>query len=181
LKFRIFLFNYFAERYARVCYECLNRPIDTESEEIADAAAVLARVSYELISKNGLESGDILEVEMLARKALRIKEKLFGRNSYKIKPLLSTLCSILELKGDYSDECKCLNEESLAIHIRYSGADSDSVRRINVTLSIFHHDIGIKSNVDIRYMLTYIILRYIDIEIYIYVHTYMYIYIYMYM
>jgi hypothetical protein len=32
-----------AERYARVCYECLTRPIDTGSKQVAIAARSLAQ------------------------------------------------------------------------------------------------------------------------------------------
>jgi hypothetical protein len=70
-----------AERYARITYECLTRPVDTESEEVANAAESLANVTYLLIHRKGVKDGDIVEAEMLSRKSLRIKEKIYGANN----------------------------------------------------------------------------------------------------
>jgi hypothetical protein len=66
-----------AERYARFLYDCLTRPIDPESEEVADAADTLATVIYNMINKNGTVH-DILEAETLSRKSIRIMERIQG-------------------------------------------------------------------------------------------------------
>lgn len=58
---------YDAERYARICYECLTKPVDTQSEEVRRAAEFLSRVTLKLIEKDVDDKGhDIVEVEMLA-------------------------------------------------------------------------------------------------------------------
>jgi hypothetical protein len=68
-----------AAPYARIYYECLSQPIDIESPEMADAAAILGEVAFRLIEKNGpARNGDIVEAEMLVRKAIRIAEKVKG-------------------------------------------------------------------------------------------------------
>jgi hypothetical protein len=70
---------YDAQRFASICYEILTRPIDTESDEVADAAYSLARVSFYLIRDQDAERGgeamerDLKFMEMLLRKAIRIK------------------------------------------------------------------------------------------------------------
>jgi hypothetical protein len=83
-----------AERYARISYECLTRPIDTESEEVANAAMLLADVTFQLILDG--KDGDIEEAEMLARKSLRIMQKIDGLNACSacsIKIVLSNILS----------------------------------------------------------------------------------------
>ncbi len=61
--------------YARISFELLTRPIDTESEEVANAVHVLADVTYQLIAQNGAADGDILEAEKLFRKTVRINKR----------------------------------------------------------------------------------------------------------
>jgi tetratricopeptide (TPR) repeat protein len=65
---------YDAERFARVCYDSLTRvPLDPDSYEAANAARNLTEVSCDLIRANGLDSVNIEEAEMLARKAVYSK------------------------------------------------------------------------------------------------------------
>lgn len=40
-----------AERYARICYECLTRPVETESIDVADAALSLAQIKIHHLMK----------------------------------------------------------------------------------------------------------------------------------
>ena len=69
-----------AERYARISYECLTRSIDTESEEVANAAESLANIMYNLI-RRGVEGVNVVEAEMLSRKVLRIRQRVNGANN----------------------------------------------------------------------------------------------------
>lgn len=39
---------YDTERYAKICYECLTRPVDPENRTVADAGELLASVKYAL-------------------------------------------------------------------------------------------------------------------------------------
>jgi hypothetical protein len=60
-----------AERFARICYDCLTKPIDIESIDVADAAEALAEATCIPIEHGGI--GNIIEAEKLDRKTLRIK------------------------------------------------------------------------------------------------------------
>jgi hypothetical protein len=67
------------ERYARVCYDSLTRPLlNPESVEAANAAINLAQASYNLVQENGLSIPDIEEAEMLAKEVVRIIKSLNG-------------------------------------------------------------------------------------------------------
>lgn len=89
--------DYDAERYARICYECLPRLVDTQSDEVGDAALALSTIIHLLIA-NGKE-GNIVEVEMLVRKAVLIKERLHGASHTDTARTYSNLCNVLILKG----------------------------------------------------------------------------------
>lgn len=95
-----------AERYARTCYECLSsQSVDAESDDIANAAESLAVVTSKLKNQDG---GDrIMEAEMLARKAVCIKEQIHGIDHFQTRSSLSSLSDILQLKGN-DDEVKVL-------------------------------------------------------------------------
>jgi hypothetical protein len=99
-----------AEPYARIAYQCLTRPVDTESIEVGNAAESLARLIHELVGEKGVEGGDIMEAEMLCKKSLRIKEKIHGPNG---RPIVNTkilLSNILQEIGNHDDERKKLLE-----------------------------------------------------------------------
>jgi tetratricopeptide (TPR) repeat protein len=118
LDFHSFCYKYYnfsemkqdAEWYARNSYECLTRPVDTESNEVASAAESLATVTFKLLLKyegEGKDHGDITEAEMLVRKALRIREKMFGRNHICTLASLTVLFEILQFAeglGNHYDE-----------------------------------------------------------------------------
>lgn len=133
---------YDAERYARISYECLTRPIDTECLEIGNAAESLARVSYELIVQNGPESGDIVETEMLARKAIRIRGRILGRNHPDLTRIFLTLSNILKMKGNCYKERRGLLEQALSIEIKQEGVDSKNAHSANFILGQFHLDLS---------------------------------------
>jgi predicted ABC-type transport system involved in lysophospholipase L1 biosynthesis ATPase subunit len=67
-------------------------------------------VALQLIDRNGPEGDDIVEIEMLARKALRIKEKIYGLTYFTLIPNLSTLDNVLKLKGNCEKERKDVME-----------------------------------------------------------------------
>jgi stalled ribosome rescue protein Dom34 len=54
-----------AERYVRISYECLTRPVDSESMMVADTAESLESVVHEFVRSG--EVGDIVEAKKLAR------------------------------------------------------------------------------------------------------------------
>jgi hypothetical protein len=131
---------YDAERYSRMSYECLTRPIDTESLDVANAAESLADVIYQLFLCKGLEGGDIVEAEMLARKSLRILEATFGSDDIcTIKVLLS---NILQIRGDRNNERKALLEQCLAYQLKRYGGDVGNVAKLNEGLANLHRDIS---------------------------------------
>jgi tetratricopeptide (TPR) repeat protein len=103
---------YDAERYAIICYECLTRPVDTESDEVAFAAEALARINHELVARN--KGGDHEKAEYLCRKSLRIWESLYEPDVFPIGIALDTLSDILILKENHDDEVKDLLERLLA-------------------------------------------------------------------
>jgi tetratricopeptide (TPR) repeat protein len=132
-----------AERYARICYECCTRPIDTESEEVADAAVELAHVTSKLIL-NG-KDGDIVEAEMLARKSLRIMQKIYGSNTSNTCPDKITLSNILSAKcGNHENERKSLLEQCLASYVKLQAGDGNFVARANDGLAKVHYRIASK-------------------------------------
>jgi hypothetical protein len=133
-----------AERFARICYECLTRPIDTESNEVGFAAEALATVTHRLLLQNGSSSsfGNIEEVEMLARKALKIKERIHGQNHYFTSSILYLISNILRLKKSREDEVLDLLDRSLAMSIKHVGVDHENVANYSLVLAEFHGHIG---------------------------------------
>lgn len=120
--------------------ECLTRPEEKNSIEVAKSAESLARVSYKLLLKNGPSSdyADIIEAEFLVRKAIRIKEVVYKTPSPVRAQSLNTLSDILQLKGDRNEEVQALLEEMLSIYSTSHGADSINVLVINSQLCKFH-------------------------------------------
>jgi tetratricopeptide (TPR) repeat protein len=133
-----------AERYARITYECLTRPFDTESMDVADAAQYLANVTYKLICRDGAEDSETMEAEMLSRKSLRIKEKLYGTNHCIIVNSKICLSNVLSIEGNHDDERKLLLEQCLAINIRRYGIDNVDTAIVNTGLANFHKEIARK-------------------------------------
>jgi tetratricopeptide (TPR) repeat protein len=85
--------------YARIYYECLTQPGNIESPETVSASAMLAKVVFCLIEKNGPDrNGDIVEAEMLARKAIRIEGRFEGPHLVP-DSLLIFLADIIEFKS----------------------------------------------------------------------------------
>lgn len=111
-----------AQRYARICYECLTRPVDTKSLEVAESAQSLGHGILRILSSGSNEGGYIIEAEMLVRKAISIKSKLFIRDHPYILHHLQTLSEILQYKnenGDHDQEVQGLYERCLAMCTEY--------------------------------------------------------------
>jgi tetratricopeptide (TPR) repeat protein len=113
-----------AARYARISYECQKGTGNPESLEVADAPESLSSVIYQLILRNGPESGDIMEAEKLAKTALHMKERIFGRDHSLLQSALFTLSKVLRQQGK-ENEAKDLLERNLAV---YSKKDSVSTQ-----------------------------------------------------
>jgi tetratricopeptide (TPR) repeat protein len=134
--------HYDAERFARICYQCLTRPpLDPESYEAAKAAGNLARASYNLIEANGLGSADIEEAEMLASEAVRIIRALKGPSDVNIPCFLLVLVNIRFKKKDYGEGAKSLLEDYLAHAIRDQGIDGEHTADIHDDLGHFYYQI----------------------------------------
>jgi hypothetical protein len=128
-----------AERFARICYEGLTRaPLDPESVEAAKGAATLAQATCNLISKNGPESADIEEAEMLARKAIRIMKERKGPASNELGYVFESLVRVRLLKEDFTGETKSLLEDYLSDAIRYETKDGENASLANRHLGQFH-------------------------------------------
>jgi hypothetical protein len=118
---------YDAERFARVCYEALTRgPLDPDCFEAARAAMNLANASCNLIIKNGPESADFDEAEMLARKAVRIVKELKGPGSNKMIIASQILFEVTLMKRNFIDETKNLLEDYFNDTVSYDEVDGES-------------------------------------------------------
>jgi hypothetical protein len=124
-------------------YNFLTHPIDTESEEVAEAANSLASVTYSLVVDNELV-GDIKEAEMLSRKSIRIMERIQGTDFYRKGPYLHTLSRVLNHTSGNEKEVKALLDQCLAIFKRTSkGPDirlgeNNNVALVSFDLCTFH-------------------------------------------
>lgn len=87
--------------------------MDDESNAIAHIALSLTRLSYELLIINGVEIGDLADVEMLARKSLRIIDHVWGVNHFfSMLPLLCVSDALSLKEGDHYEERRDLNERT---------------------------------------------------------------------
>jgi hypothetical protein len=142
---------YDAERFARICYEGLTRaPSDPDSFEAAKAARNLANASCNLICKNGPDSADIEEAEMLAKKAVRIMKELKGPVSSEMINAFQALVNVLMIRKNSIDETKNLLENYLSDAIRYQGVDLDgkSTGYANNHFGYFHRKLANISSCD---------------------------------
>lgn len=128
-----------AERYARISYDCLTRPVDTESIGVAHAAMALADVTYKLICESKQEGWNMLEAEMLARKAIRIYEKIYGHDNLAYQATaFQVLSKILTSIGNHDIEAKDLFEKALSIYVDSEGTNGHNVAIMNYQLGLFH-------------------------------------------
>lgn len=129
-----------AEGFARISYECLTRPVDNESEEVADAARSLADNIDAVLRSGG--DGDIVEAEMLSRKALRIMTGIHGSNHFVTSSVKIELSNILGHSSNSNDERKALLEQTLPSFIKLQGNNGDFVAKVNNGLGNVHNDIA---------------------------------------
>jgi hypothetical protein len=152
----IYTYFVYVFRYARICYECLSRPMNfnvvshcltnwvvgnhrTESELVANAAESLGKVVLKIFLNNEPETVDLLEVEDFFRKSNLIKEKLYGINHRGTVGGLQLLANVLWLrKGHHNGERLRLLETILATYISMSEGDSDNIAIANYNLSEYH-------------------------------------------
>lgn len=131
---------YKCELFARVCYEELTRPIDTESLDVAEFALALGQALNGLFKK-GAEGGNIEEAEMLIRKSIRISKKFYIANGI----LIINLCALsttLALKKDLSEERRLLLQQILDIRLgRVEGAEI-YVGYSQNNLGLYHLDVS---------------------------------------
>jgi tetratricopeptide (TPR) repeat protein len=128
-----------AERYARINYKCLTRPVDTESMAVANAAESLANVTYALVCEKGEEGGDIIEAEMRCRNSLRFKEKKYGTNDYATVVNKINLSNILQIIGNHDEERRDLLEQCLDINIDRTGINiSDTTDSVDLLLAVLN-------------------------------------------
>lgn len=118
------------ERYERKLYETLTPPKNNkrESDEFANTCESLSKLKGKLIAKQQQqqEGGgekdeqkyDLIEAEMLASRAVTIKERMYGRNSLYTYCSLFVLADILQLKESHYDEVKDLLDRSQAVSIK---------------------------------------------------------------
>lgn len=113
---------YDAERFARVCYDGLTRAP----------------------RENDPEGGDIIEAEMLARKAVHIMKEFKGPFSKASLLSCKVFFNIILFKKDFTDETKSLLEDYLSDAIRYEGVDGESTALAHSHLALFHSGISDK-------------------------------------
>jgi tetratricopeptide (TPR) repeat protein len=108
---------YDAERFANVIYESLTKPIDADNLAVAEAASIYARATYCLIKNNGYNNSnlnDVIKIEMLSNKALRIMDGLFGSVYGNKINILTTLYNTFRLKNanltENAEEVNLMNE-----------------------------------------------------------------------
>jgi hypothetical protein len=90
---------------------------------------------------------NIVETELLFRKALRIYQRLYGDeksvlsvNDYIIQNVKFSLSYILKLKGNHYDGSKGLLEQCLASQIRRNGENGENTIKAMEHLVAFHRD-----------------------------------------
>jgi hypothetical protein len=137
-----------ADRFVRQLYNFLTHPIDTESEEVAEAANSLASVTYSLVVDNELV-GDIKEAEMLSRKSIRIMERIQGPDFDRKGPYLHTLARVLNCTSGNENEAKDLLDQCLAIFKRISKrpdiihSENNNIALVSFDLCNFHARCGV--------------------------------------
>jgi tetratricopeptide (TPR) repeat protein len=130
---------YDCERYARVVYQYVSRPIDRENLDVADAALDLSSALCGLISERGAEGGSIVEAEMLVRKSIRISEGKFSPDILVLN--YAALSNIQAMNKDLSEERRCLLQLTLDIRLKREGADYYFVGVAQQNLGVYHRDV----------------------------------------
>jgi hypothetical protein len=95
-----------AEYYVCISYKCLTRSIDTETENVADAAGSLALVITNLMLTTGEESSDLVEAKILARKSLFAQELVYAPNHFTTVNPQIIISHVLSVKRNRNNEVK---------------------------------------------------------------------------
>lgn len=127
-----------AERYARVTYQSLTCPSnghELEGSAVADGADRLSQCILYLLERGGPESVGfkIEEAEILARKASRITETIFGSFDERLSVKLANLANVLGFRGDIENEAIFLYERCLSIRTYIGGKDDPNL------MELFNH------------------------------------------
>jgi hypothetical protein len=125
-----------AERFAEQTYANLRdikNGIDQEGEIVANGAFNFADVIFQQ------DDGDLIKAEGLARKSLRIRDKLHAAHSRMGGVNILLLAKILRKQGKFGDETKKLFERSLAICVRNKGLDGDNTAVANTEIYQFYY------------------------------------------
>lgn len=94
---------------------------------MAEAVEYLSKVRSRLMM-NDKNNGDNVEIEVLARKSIRIMEAFFGHDQPFTKVTLANLSDVLRYDGNESlDERKVLMERYLAITVKGKSVDSNNI------------------------------------------------------
>jgi hypothetical protein len=103
--------------------------MDQEGEEMAQGAFNLADVIYR-------QAGDLVNAEKLARESLRIRSKIFEKDSAVMCGSYHLLANILRVQSKLGDETKGLYDRSLRISIINEGKDASitAIRTMNFGL-----------------------------------------------
>jgi tetratricopeptide (TPR) repeat protein len=131
---------YDAERFSRICYECLKRVNDHESYLMCKIMQDLANASFHLfIMNNNTDTLNLLEIEMLLRNSINIEEKKFGHDSIAMITLLLQLVNVIRLfeNENRDNEIKAILEDILAISIKKTH-ESPFIFQANISLAQFH-------------------------------------------
>jgi hypothetical protein len=126
---------YDAERFSRICYECLKRTDDCESYLMCKVMRDLANASFNLfVIDNNKDTLNSIEIEMLLRNAINIEEKYYGHDSIDMIKLLLQLVSVIRFfkNENRENEIKAILEDILAI----------SIKKTHVSPSIFQTGIS---------------------------------------
>jgi tetratricopeptide (TPR) repeat protein len=146
-----------------------------EMKRQANAAECLSTKTYNWVFQNGEQSPyeKGMKAEMLARKAIRIYERIYGLNHYLTVPILKTLSDIQQLNFAHIEEAIGLLERILTINIERYGVDSDEVAIANNSLSNCHYNNAIKQSIwDARVGQLHVAVRYCKEAIRIYTKIY---------
>jgi tetratricopeptide (TPR) repeat protein len=125
---------YNAERFSEATLDSLKDPangLDQKSEEVAYGYLSLADVIYK-------QEGDLVKAEMLAREALRIRTRLYGKDHNNVGVCCNLLGGILLSQGNLGDETMELLERALVNDTKHYGPDGSNTAESNETLGVLN-------------------------------------------
>jgi hypothetical protein len=127
-----------AEVYAQMTLDSLKDP----ANEVNQESEFLGQGYYNLGNIIFLQNKDLMRAEMLARKAYRIRFKLYGNDHHTIGVCANLLGNILLAQENLENEMKEMYKCSLANNIRNQGPDGINTGVGNANLSRYYLSIG---------------------------------------